>query len=83
MPNVTNLVRPVPPAHGGPITDETLDAAIAAGEAVIVERATIEQLRLFLMTSVPLMKECKQWRCRVGVIAELVQADNVICMPGR
>ncbi len=83
MSNVTDFARPVPPAHGGPITDKVLDDTIAAGEAVIVERCTARELSLFLQNAVPLMKECQQWRRRAGVIAELVQADNVIMMPGR
>ncbi|RWR32496.1 hypothetical protein D2T29_00420 [Sinirhodobacter populi] len=75
--------RPVPPAHGGIITDETLEDAIAAGEAVISDRASIDQLRLFLLTAGPIMRECQQWRRRAGVIADLVQSDNVIMMPAR
>ena len=82
MSQVHSFARPVPPAHGGPITDEALEDAIAAGEAVIINRCSAEQLRLFLMTAVPVMQECQQWRRRAETIADLVTPNNVIMMPG-
>lgn len=74
--------RPVPPAHGGEITDRVLDDVIVAASAMAEGRPTAEQFALVMLTAGPLAEEVQQWRRRMSVIAGMC-TDNVILMPGR
>lgn len=74
----------VPPASVT-VSDDILEQAIAA--SVAFEEGRPESLdlsaqALFLHVAGPAMRECLQWRRRVGVIRDLVTPDNVILMTG-
>lgn len=80
--SVFQPAHPVPPAHGGTITDRVLDDVIIAARAMAEGRPTAEQFSLVMLTAGPLAEEVQQWRRRISVMRDLCTEDNVILMPG-
>jgi hypothetical protein len=78
---MTNAAAPVPPAHGGKLTDQVIEAAIAALDRAAEGTLTDADGALVLVTAGPAMKELLQWRRRVELIADLAQG-NVMMFPG-
>lgn len=81
MSAMTTAAAPVPPAHGGTLTDQVIEATIAALDRAADGHLSDADGALILVVSGPALQELLQRRRRDELIADLAQG-NVMMFPG-
>lgn len=76
--SIPESYRVIQPARAGTITDDALNQAITAANAIDNLTATSEQITLFMLTAGPLMRECRQWRKGMSAVQGECCDDNVV-----